>query len=136
MSNNTEVLAYLAGYFDGEGTVGMYPPDFTIRVAVGSTIRSSVDEFASVFGGSVVKMTRPSRPHIRQVYEWHAYGKVGQAALEAMLPFLRLKKEQAIVALSVPAFTGRGRHRAPSTSEVTFRAEAASNLVMLKRKVV
>lgn len=97
-------LIYLAGYFDGEGCVSITShgsmPQLTVTVQTSD--KEILDLFAECFGGRVRKVTyRSSKACRRQMYSWERYSSNGQPVLEALLPWLRGKKEQAILALKM-----------------------------------
>lgn len=97
---NNIANAYLAGVFDGEGSIFFIETKETIRldVSLGNTSEPLVHVYQDFFGGRV----RRREPHngILPMFEW-AIGK--QSDLEkfllAMLPYLVTKREQAKIAL-------------------------------------
>jgi len=101
------LLAYMAGIFDGEGCVGIkkYKPTgkqrttcYFLYLDMGMTYREIPELFKSVFGGSL-REERVLRK--RSMWRWNATGKTHLAAiLGALIPYLRVKREQALLALS------------------------------------
>lgn len=89
-------LAYLAGYFDGEGTVTIlkYPRGYAIRVSLGNTYEPAVLAFQSRFGGGVVSH-QSARKNTRRFWEWQAHGENAYTFLITILPFLHEKAAQA-----------------------------------------
>ena len=92
--------AYLAGVFDGEGSIYFVETKGTIRldVSLGNTSEPLVYAYQNIFGGSTRK--RPPHNGVLPMFEW----KIGkQSDLEkfllAMLPYLVTKREQAKLAL-------------------------------------
>lgn len=100
-------LAWIAGFFDGEGCVCIYRskeapsqlrPNGRGRHVLNLTLTQNnkeiLDWVASVFGGRV----RSYRENI--CYRWYLCGRDKQRAfLYAVLPYLKLKKRQAELAL-------------------------------------
>jgi hypothetical protein len=100
------LLAYMAGIFDGEGTVGIkkYLPkgkqrsvNYFLYLTMGMTFREVPELFKNVFGGSLSE-ERVLRK--RLMWRWNATGKTHIAViLGALIPYLRVKREQALLAL-------------------------------------
>jgi hypothetical protein len=98
---NTNIAhAYLAGFFDGEGSIYFVEAKNTIRIdiSLGNTFEPAIKAYQKVFGGH----SRKRDPHngILPIYEW----KIGrQSDLEtfllSVLPYLVTKREQAKIAL-------------------------------------
>jgi hypothetical protein len=97
-------LIYLAGYFDGEGCVSITShgsmPQLTVTVQTSD--KAILELFAECFGGRIRTINyRADKPCKRQMYSWERYSSNGQIVLEALLPWLRGKKEQATLALKM-----------------------------------
>lgn len=104
---NTE-LAWIAGFFDGEGCVCIYrskeaPSQLrrngrgrhVLTLSLTQKTKEILDWVASMFGGRVEKY-RTSKP----CYTWTLCGRDKQRAfIYAVLPYLKLKKRQAELAL-------------------------------------
>lgn len=100
------LIGYLAGIMDGEGTIGIkkYMPKgenrtmcYYLYLSMGMQDKGVVDLFYDVLGGSIRK-ERVQRLNV--MWRWNATGKVHVSAiLEMLLPHLRVKKEQALLAL-------------------------------------
>jgi hypothetical protein len=97
-------LEYLAGFFDGEGCVGVYPAhqgaSYHLMVQITQNSTRAADallrEISDRFGGSVGVVE--TRKH-RQLH-WSIGGDRGALFLESILPYLVLKLDQAIIASS------------------------------------
>lgn len=85
-------LAYLAGWLDGEGCF-LYGT--TPRVSASNTYPPVLVRLSEVFGGAVSK-TKPSRytAH-RTCWQWSVTGPNALRLVEALLPYLREKRDQA-----------------------------------------
>ena len=97
--NNYE-LAYLAGFFDADGCISIsrraqedYKRGVSYRVLIDVSQKSTevLNIFKHYWGGAIVKGTRCKR--------WQAYGKTALQCLSDLLPYLRLKKAEAEVAI-------------------------------------
>lgn len=105
-------LAYTAGIIDGEGSIGIYTdnlkrkhPCYCLQVGV-----TSADEWLPMwlkfaFGGYVYKMETP--PQHKTKWYWTVRARQAKNFIELVLPYLRLKREQAEIAIK---FQSRKRH--------------------------
>lgn len=110
--NLTSQMAYLAGFFDGEGCIRLkksYRPqanNFYLTVQVSNSDRLVLEDFKTMFAGSVTKRGRSKN---FDIYMWECHTANAADFLRAMQGFLRTKRPQAIYALSVhdnlPAMT-------------------------------
>lgn len=99
------LVGYLAGVFDGEGTVGITrwiprdnpakSPRYTGRITLGMCVKEIVEMFQQRYGGSLRVERVPNR---RPVYRWALVGnKIVLPFLEEMTPYLIEKQERAIL---------------------------------------
>jgi hypothetical protein len=122
-------IAYLAGYFDGEGTVvigkSMYqskkhgPQSYhSLRIQVASTDIVSIREFERVFGGYVQyhETKRPGQWKSR--WDWCACAHEATAALQQMLPHLKVKRHDAEVGIAFQRLMSAGIGGKPITQEI------------------
>lgn len=90
------VLAYLAGYFDGEGCIRF---ESTPSITVTSIYPYTLHVFRDCFGGSVKPQAGNERH--KPAYRWRAYGDNAVTCLEALQPHLREKRVQALLCLEI-----------------------------------
>lgn len=83
--------AYLAGIFDGEGSV--YLNDGRWRVCVVNNYGRIPERFKERFGGSL-RERKPGKPHHKVAWDWTGSGYSAQRMAEALLPFLEIKRER------------------------------------------
>jgi len=108
-------LAYLAGVLDSDGTIGIKKNTYAVRVLKNSTqatyservhIRQvtpqALDLFVEVFGGKLGK-AKPSAPNGRELWTWGVTDKRAVTVLRALIPFLRIKRSQAINCIALRA---------------------------------
>lgn len=116
------VEAYAAGFFDGEGTVdiryrkthgGKYDR-FELRCSMSQVNTEVLVWFQTNFGGSVCARKRGA------ISQWVVVGPMAADFLRRALPFLIVKRDQAVIALefeetTVGPRTGtiKGYHRLP-----------------------
>lgn len=99
----TEVdLAYAAGCIDGEGCIGVYSSgtrsgtSTRLTLQVNNTDFRMIDFFKETFGGLVFSKDYGKRVN----YVWRANQKLAGEVLEMVLPYLRVKSEQAVAGIT------------------------------------
>ena len=100
---------YIAGFFDGEGSIGIYPRSWnrnhTIRYYVlvvslgqsGENGRSLLTKLAESFGGSVYQNTQNGAKKV--MWKWNVSANKGKEFLNWMLPYLYIKREEALLGI-------------------------------------
>jgi hypothetical protein len=135
----SEELAYIAGIFDGEECVGIYKvrdhhpypsSHYVLHVQVGTTELDMVDWLHREFGGCLV-FHRSKKLRERDAWHWHLVSNVAARFLEQILPYLRLKKRQAGVALEFQRNQNPGYNLSPE--EWGLRDAQAAELRRLKK---
>lgn len=109
----TEDLKYLAGYFDGEGCITVFPQKkrncHVLRITVCSGDKMCVDLYSEFFGGSVLKR-RAEWNSNRQMWYWSLTGQAAQDFLVVIGPHLKsAKSDQAFMACLMPIMTNGKR---------------------------
>jgi hypothetical protein len=116
-----EVLAYLAGVIDSDGTIGVKRSTYHMRVrkdaeqatyseriCVRQVEPHAVDLLHATFAGSRY-MTKPSVKRGKPLHTWAVTDLRAAAALRALLPFLRIKSRQAENCLALRALKTTSR---------------------------
>ena len=129
-------LPYLAGFFDGEGCIHAFirHPDMRrsatishrVRIEVANLHKPILEEFCSLFGGRVT--TRKRYDGGRTMWTWYVQGQQAIPFLEAMLPHLWLKREQAECALELQRRVSAGTHRGGRRRTPECEIEARESL--------
>ena len=94
---NPEII-WAAGFFDGEGCISFNKQrrktcySFRLDMSLGQITPDPLYVFSSLFGGTVSKQGKV-------YYQWHLYGDSASNALQLMLPYLKVKKSQAVLAI-------------------------------------
>ena len=107
-------LQYLAGILDGEGTIGIQKhkhrkaPRFyyDVRVRVSNGYRDLITLVKAEYGGVVSKRKAKGKRKANYQLTWVCNDAV--SLLNKLLPFLIIKREQALLALALPR--SRGSH--------------------------
>jgi len=109
--NHTDTdLAYVAGLFDGEGSIVIgvskrkrsdrIVPNHWLQVGIGICEKSLVDWLHSEFGGHITSNGKTKEQGAkRQSWTWRVMSNEGAAFLSSILNYLRIKKEQAELAI-------------------------------------
>lgn len=99
-----ELLAYLAGFFDGEGCIATSNPKKSGGVVIKISQVNHLESllmFLEVFGGQIWEVKRRTTVG-KVVFAYRGSPRfLTKIALSKMLPFLRGKKQEALIALSI-----------------------------------
>ena len=91
-------LAYVAGFFDGEGYIGVRfrgrEKSIQLVIEAYNTIGTSIQFIASILGGTVHKRS-DSKVENKPIYRWSLTGSRAAFALCMLLPYLVIKEERA-----------------------------------------
>lgn len=97
-------LSYIAGFFDGEGSVGIHRSyaknravRYELQVALVNTDPRPLWEVQKMFGGGVY--LRKHLPKHKDTYHWTLGQRASETFLKAILPWLIVKKARAELAL-------------------------------------
>lgn len=143
-------MAYCAGVIDSDGTIGIKRntysmrvrgdaavPIYNARVRVRQVEPHAVQLLQATFGGAV--RINKGQGNSRDLFQWEARDQIAERTLVALLPFLRIKQQQAENALALreliansKASRGGGRARDPALTErmeACFLAAKALNIV-------
>lgn len=107
MEEKRTLLAYLAGIFDGEGSIHINKtssekslkawqrktPNYTLNVGVTNSHRGVLEIFVKQFGGSIYDRTA------HRIYDYRIDRQMASRMLEQLLPFLVIKKERAKIVI-------------------------------------
>ena len=108
MQPEATTLAYLAGVIDSDGFVSAARGTHKGRlyygavVGIAGTDRKPHDLAASFFGGRVrCYLPKAERSHHKPQFQWQRYGESARPVLEAVLPYLLVKRSRAVLALEL-----------------------------------
>jgi hypothetical protein len=93
--------AWLAGLVDGEGSIVFPKPGslHSLRLSVCNTYEPLMTKILEVVGtGSIVRKKYTN--HYKDTFYWQCYGDNARKLIQAMLPWLIVKQERALLALS------------------------------------
>lgn len=111
-------IAYLAGFFDGEGCVSILRFAekrraatyfaYRLQVRIGNTNLEVLEWIQSKFGGTIYDQVRSVPGNRKPFWAWHTSGHKAKTFLEMIEPFVIVKRRQIQVALQ---FLSLGRHQ-------------------------
>lgn len=109
-------LSYLAGVIDSDGsiTIGVdrngsrTTPRFFEIVAVRQCDTEAVHLAQELFGGNIT-IGKPGSLRGRPSHDWYCYNRRAATVLRALLPYLKIKRQQAAIVLAMRDLKDRGR---------------------------
>lgn len=139
MNTRVPSIEYLAGLFDGEGSINITPRysndvrrgRLYLQVALGNTDVRACRFYKAAFGGAAYLNQKATDRHLAY-WIWTVNSRKAASALKAMLPYLRIKKVQARHALAFAdhmARTGQGHRITPRAA--AFRQRCRERLIAL-----
>lgn len=102
---NRYTVSYAAGFFDGEGSV-VLKADGALTISATQKDPRPLRLLEHLFGGSIGYIERSK---CRPYSYWQVRGEEASAALQRMLPFLIVKRDQAELAIEHRQLYWRGR---------------------------
>lgn len=126
---NELFLAWAAGFFDGEGCVLIelskekrcrHGHRTSLHATVTQTSLPCLEKYLEAFGGGIAT-SRSKTPNGRRwavQYRWSVRNEKAAAFLEAILPYVVVKKEQIETALKYPMKSSDGRKYGSATNPI------------------
>ncbi len=103
MPHSDITLAYVSGFFDGEGCVNFTQSGQTktwvIRVMVRNTDFEIIKRIQIAFGGRIQTTHHKNKPAWKTSYCWRIDGSPAVAFLRLIDPFVYIKKDQILTAI-------------------------------------
>lgn len=128
-----EELAYAAGFLDGEGTIYIAKdPHYNIKVQASVTDPNVPQWLKKTFGGSV-SFSASKDLNRRDIWRWYIVKRKARRFLEAIHPYLKIKHEQARLALELHG--GDGLISGYVADRVDMTEEELSRRESLKRRI-
>lgn len=91
--------AYIAGLFDGEGSVVIVSPKTNgkrpwLQISITNTDKSIIDYLLTSLGGHISRTHKP-KPKQKECWAWRATSKQAIYILKCLLPYLWIKRHKA-----------------------------------------
>ena len=103
MAHSDIALAYMAGFFDGEGCVNFTQSGkhktWIIRVMVRNTDFDIIKKIHETFGGRIQVTHQKNKPAWKTSYCWRVDGAQAIFFLRLIDPFVFIKKDQILIAM-------------------------------------
>jgi hypothetical protein len=116
-----ELIAYLAGFLDGEGSFGIYPNNngYMAKISAGQVDLRPLELLQQTFGGSITKDKKAysSRFSSALLNGWQLVGSKACKALVELRPYLLMKGEQADCLISFQEIIESRRHKLNLTNQ-------------------
>lgn len=123
---------YLAGFFDGEGYIGLLKKkrsesyiEYFIQASIGQKDGATMDWIKDNFGGHVHHVKRDGS------YQWIVSNQAAYKVLKRIEPYLKYKRPQAQMAIDF--FEKRIAGKKVSPQELARREEIYASLKLAKR---
>ena len=150
-----ELVAYLAGAIDSDGTIGVKKSTYAMRITHDCAQPTYSERLAlrqvtpeipvllhETFGGSLY-VTKPSTTHGKELLSWSITDAKAATCLRAILPYLRVKKRQAENALelrgikdhSKTARVARGRGHMGSAPRLSAFSDAMESCYLRAKEL-
>jgi hypothetical protein len=117
-------LAYFAGFFDGEGSIGIYPKKYVVSMT--NTDIRPLRLAQERWGGAINSQGGTLWEQRPQIFRWQIYGHNAADFLRAIRPLVVTKADQIDVYLDALQYVpvGRGTKREPGAAEAIDLAAA------------
>jgi hypothetical protein len=124
--DNREKLIYCAGFMDGEGHIRICQHSkrvrYMLQISAVQATPQPLDFFVDLFGGTVSKRFTIYRGKPKAMFTWQCSSKAAEEALEMMLPYLVVKKDEALLALEFrKTFRPQFGERSKNSQEIEDR---------------
>ncbi len=114
-----EHICYFAGLLDGEGCIYIQKGIFNgiegyrIKMAIGMTNKTPLNWLSKHIGGKVYN-AKPSGLNTKECFQWVVNMREGNNILKQALPYLIVKKKQAINYIKFCATSFFGKQKVPN----------------------
>jgi hypothetical protein len=119
-------MAYLAGFFDGEGSVSITRkktkgpmPQHVLQVSVAQIDLRPLSLLREAFGGNIY----PQGKAKRNCWAWMVAAQKARPVLQGLLPYLLVKKRDAEIGLAFLDISHREKPRTAATPERVAQRE-------------
>jgi hypothetical protein len=125
---------YIAGFVDGEGCISCRTRAkkyLTPSIEVTNCNKEVLDWLASLFGGGIY-LNKDFRPTRKDSYHWTVAGQKAIDCIKTIYPYLRIKKPQAMLVLSLKRFETKSRDKLGRIKGIMTEADFIENKLLLE----
>lgn len=129
VSEEKEIMAYIAGLIDGDGSIWMkrVTDGYLPRVNLSNSCEQICQYLRKLFGGTV-SFSAPRKEGQRSMYSWLLQGKEGcRTVLNSIYPYLAVKKDSAFEILEFLNHPKEGKDYCMSCKEINISRKINSS---------
>ncbi len=127
--------AYIAGFVDGEGCIFATQYGRNGRYRIGMTLAQCDQEIILYLkeccGGSIYENKRKVNRKI--AWTWQISNKMAGDFLRDILPYLKVKKQQAILAIELQSMKGQNSNKRTTNSQFNRETEIYTELKLIHK---
>ena len=139
-------LAYLAGVIDSDGSISVRKTDYHVRhgtatncsywprIKIKQVDPEAIELAKSLFGGSVYK-SKSQAENGRDLFAWEVTNRMAATCLEALLPYLRIKRLRAMNGIECARLTKESVSVRRKTVRPSHLTDALEECYMESRKL-
>ena len=103
LSIDEKDLSYIAGFFDGEGCITLNGNYLGLTVSASNTVLKPLEFMQKTLGGRILARTglKKKFPQHKLSFDWRIYGPKAASVLALLLPYLKVKREQAMLGIEL-----------------------------------
>ena len=133
-------IKYLAGFFDGEGSISIIfrqykngARGYQVLVQISNTNLSILEIFKEKFGGQIRPLKKMMSQY-KQAWLWRIVSRQALSFLEQIIPYLIIKTNQAILAISFQkSLRPQGINTPIDAKELGLRNDAIIKMKLLNK---
>lgn len=141
-----EILAYAAGFFDGEGSISLIPYHRTgknrkhnktyyrLDVVLSNTYFPAIVWLKNNFGGYIFVYNNKQKKNSSPIARWKISSKNAIRFLEMVLPYLQQKKREAEIAFAFYSYKAKGNMKRAQNAILIERQSELCKILKLVRK--
>jgi LAGLIDADG-like domain len=138
---DNETLAYLAGLFDGEGSIFILRKVrngrnyYWMEISITNTDKGLIDWIQSVVGGRKSLQPETYTANGKPIFRWRASSIQASSFLQMVMPWLRIKRDRAEIAISFQeALSAKAKHAVPDNDHLAALQRYRDSLMSLNKR--
>lgn len=135
---------YAAGFFDGEGCVGVTYirqgngiPYYIVSVKIANTVRSVLEEFKEQWGGSIFRLAGGRKGNRKPAWYWRVAAQKAKRFILDVRPYLRIKgpiSDLGIKLIDIQNFTGKHFNEKEKAYQSALRQQIWNDMRKLNQR--